>query len=158
MKKGIGSWLRGLGRIAICVAICIPSLLQAASLTVSSGSTSSGTFTLSWTAGYNLRLQDATWEFASAPTTSQAFSGLPPGTYKFEIVSCVPQYQNVGGFQIFIGTACFSTAPTPTTLVASVNRDTETAIDTNPVIAGTSQYVSSTTTRGSSAITVPLTV
>lgn len=116
--------------------------------TISGPSTSStGTFTLTWPSGYELRLNDASWRFAGPPTTSYAFSSLPSGTYTFSLVMCWADWE----------TGLTMCGPDAASVKAvTVTRDSEPAIDTSTTAAGTMGYTATTSLRGSSRIDIPL--
>src|SRR5262245_28839958 len=98
------------------VTVCLPISVHAASISGPDTSTS-GTFTLTWTPNYVLRLQDANWQFANGD-----FTDLPSGTYKFQLWYC--SFIIVNGFPV---QSC--TAEPNTTKTVIVTRDAEPAID-----------------------------
>ncbi len=136
--------------LAICGVLLIASGAHAAVITGPSSSTT-GSFTLSWPAGYELRLNvnDATWRYAAPPTTSYAFSNLPSGAYNFQLAQCLnipPPF----------GTGWSCVYDTASALTVWVDRDLEPAIDTGTTQAGTIAYSAGTSKRGSSEVSVPL--
>jgi RHS repeat-associated protein len=123
----------------------------AASISVPATS-STGTFSVSWTAGYELRLADAHWRVAAAPASTHRFSELPSGTYKFMLASCGWTYSWPIGYLYSCGTL-------PSTVkTVTVTRDQAPAIDAWTREAGTTAYRASVSRRGSARISVPLRV
>lgn len=134
--------------VITCSVLFFATSAQAASITGPSTSTT-GSFTLSWPAGYALRLQDASWEYAASPTTSFNFVNLPSGNYKFMLTQCVYAPPPYGpGWTCFDDTASYKTV--------TVTRDAESAIDTATSAAGSLAYTATTTARGSSQVAVPI--
>ena len=110
---------------------------------VISGGNSSGTFTLSWPAGWELRSNMGNSLHASAPATSMNFTSLPSGAYNFVLAYC----DTVSPFEC---TVDFTTEK-----MVHVNANNPEQIDPSSE-AGTTPYTASTTLRGSSAISIPL--
>ncbi len=134
--------------LMICGALLCATGAHAATITGPSTSTT-GSFTLTWPVGYELRLKDASWRFAAAPTTSFPFSNLPSGTYNFQLTQCTYVPPPVGPF--------WSCVPdTTSNKTVTVTRDNELPIDFGTTAAGTTGYSAGTTARGSAAIAVPI--
>lgn len=139
---------------ALLLTVCGVLLLAtgARAATIAGPSTSStGSFTLTWPAGYDLRLgsASASWQYAASPTTSHAFSNLPSGSYSFQLVQCLyvpPPF----------GSGWLCSYDTTSTKTVTEDRDVEPAINTSTTEAGTLGYSAGTSMRGSSQVSVPL--
>ncbi|MBX3708043.1 MAG: hypothetical protein KF911_15565, partial [Pseudomonadales bacterium] len=142
---GQGSW-RAWG--VLIVGVVFSGVVSAASITAPTTSTT-GTFTVSWTPGYELWLADSDWRYAGPPTTSMNFTGLPSGVYKFMLVSCSWMYDE-GGWMFQICSRYPATARSVT-----VTRDAEPAIVTS-FEAGSTAYTANVSGRGGAEVTVPI--
>jgi len=123
--------------------------LQAASISAPASS-STGTFTLTWPAGYDLWLADANWRLASAPARSLTLSELPAGTYRFALVSCAWTYEWELGYLY----SCARVAGSERAV--AVTRGAAPVVDESTAQAGTSAYRSGVSERGAGWISVPL--
>ncbi len=139
-------------RVGFAVLIVLLSMPVVHAATIS-GPTSSttGTFTLTWPSGYNLRPVNGSWQFASSPTTSFAFTSLPSGEYQFALWTCWPQYDPPLYY-----TECAQDPASVHTVV--VTRDAEPTIDTATTAAGTTPYSADVSLRGSARVDVPIQV
>lgn len=144
---GQGSW-RALG--ALVVGLVFSGVVSAASITAPTTSTT-GTFTVSWTPGYELWLADSDWRFAGPPTTSMNFNSLPSGVYKFMLVSCSWVYDEEGPWGYHL--VCSRSPATAKTV--TVTRDAEPTIATSSE-AGSTAYTANVTGRGSAQLNVPI--
>lgn len=135
--------------LAGLVLATMGSGLQAASISAPASS-STGSFTVTWPAGYELWLADANWRLASAPARSLAFSELPAGVYRFALVSCAWTYEWELGY-------LYSCARAPgSERAVAVTRGESSGLDETTTEAGTPTYRSGVSQRGAGWISVPL--
>jgi RHS repeat-associated protein len=112
----------------------------------------SGTFTVSWPAGYELRLADVGARIASAPATSASFTALPPGAYRFVLAACAWSYTGELG-------ALYACSPVPASAkTVTVTGAAARPLDEQTPEAGTTAYLAGVGRRGNAEITVPLRV
>ncbi|MBX3706200.1 MAG: RHS repeat-associated core domain-containing protein [Pseudomonadales bacterium] len=143
---GRSSWRRS---GVLVVGLLFSGIVSAAEI-VAPSTSSTGTFTVTWSPGYELWLADSSWRFAGPPTTSTNFTSLPSGVYKFVLVSCGMTYM---GWEIGYVYSCSSVPASAKTV--TVTRDAEPAIATSSE-AGSTAYTANVTGRGAAQLTVPI--
>lgn len=115
-----------------------PTVIEASPI-LGPSSSDTGTFTLTWPSGFELRADNSSWRYADDTNTSHAFSSLPSGVYRFQLYDC---------------TSTCSVEGNPKAV--TVTRDVEPSIEYNSTEAGTTGYTASTSTTGKAQIAVPL--
>jgi RHS repeat-associated protein len=144
--------LRAVGRAGLLLCV-LAAAGGARATTIDAPATSeSGTFTVAWPAGYELRLADVGARIAAAPAVSASFTGLPPGAYRFVLASCAWSYTGELG-------ALYSCSPVP----ASARTVTVTGAAPRPLdeltdAAGTTAYLAGVGRRAAAEIAVPIRV
>jgi RHS repeat-associated protein len=103
---------------------------------------------LTWPSGYKLRTVNGSWQFTGV--TSQSFTSLPSGEYRFRLYTCWQETEPGGPTRTF----CAPDNTSDKTVL--VTRDDEVAVDTATTEAGTTPYTTQVSLRGSASISVPL--
>ena len=136
------------------LALCFlaATAFTAGATNLSGPSTSSGQFTLTWTAPYGLAMDSAYGEqiyaLADSGVTSKAFD-LPSGTYHFELYRCT-QIPYIGH------TECEYSNVKHSVEVTRPNSDSTIETSSSNLAVGTTNYVADVSNTGAATIAVPI--